>query len=142
MLRIVAELEEVGDAIYRLIQITQRKYRKSRLFGDKDTSTVLAFSDRILELIDLYIDVLDTEADEEKLKRAIALERETDKLRKKFNKEAMNRMGEVDTEVKTEMVSIDINNQFEQIANYGLNVVQTAFYLLHEDEVPDKYEGA
>lgn len=140
MLRIVAELEEVSDAIYRLIQITQRKYRKQRLFGEEATSTVLAFADRISELIDLYIDVLDTEADEEKLKRATELERETDKLRKQFNKEAMSRMKEPDKEVKTEMVTIDINNQFEQIANYGLNVVQTAFYLLNEDEVPNKYE--
>ena len=43
---------------------------------------------------------------------------------------------------ETEMITIEMHNQFELIANYALNVVQTAFYLLHEDEVPDKYESS
>ncbi|MFV1995468.1 MAG: Na/Pi cotransporter family protein, partial [Verrucomicrobiales bacterium] len=141
MLRIVSELEEVSDAIYRLIQITQRKYEKSRDFSDEATENVLSFADKIVELIDLYTDVLTDGATEEKLRAAEELERATDKLRKQFNKRAMKRMGEPESSVKTEMVTIDMNNQFELIANYGLNVVQTAFYLLHEDEVPEKYES-
>ena len=35
------------------------------------------------------------------------------------------------------MLTIDMNNQFELIANYGLNVVQSAYYLLKHDEIPD-----
>ncbi len=141
MLRIASELEEISDAIYRLIQITQRKYEKNRSFSQEATDSVLAFADRILELIDLYSDVLATGASEAKLKKAEAIERATDKLRKQLNKRAMKRMGVTEGAVKTEMVTIDMNNQFELIANYGLNVVQTAFYLLHEDEVPEKYEA-
>lgn len=138
MLRIVSELEEVSDAIYRLIQITQRKYEKGRVFGDEATGSILAFSAKVLEIIDLYSEVLVKGASEPALRRAEEIERATDRLRKHDNKRAMNRMSENPAEdaVKTEMLTIDMNNQFEVIANHGLNVVQSAYYLLHHDEIP------
>src|SRR5690606_25144539 len=54
MLRIVSELEEISDAIYRLIQITQRKYHKERAFGEEATGNLILFASKIVELIDLY----------------------------------------------------------------------------------------
>ena len=137
MLRIVSELEEISDAIYRLIQITQRKYEKGRAFGDEATDNVLIFATKIVELIDLYSEVLLTGASETKLHQAQEIEKATDKLRKQYNKQAMKRMTETANSVKTEMLTIDMNNQFELIANYGLNVVQSAYYLLKHDEIPD-----
>ena len=137
MLRIVSELEEISDAIYRLIQITQRKYEKGRAFGDEATDNVLVFASKIVELIDLYSEVLVTGASEAKLHKAQEIENTTDKLRKQYNKQAMKRMAETADAVKTEMLTIDMNNQFELIANYGLNVVQSAYYLLKHDEIPD-----
>ncbi len=137
MLRIVSELEEISDAIYRLIQITQRKYEKGRAFGDEATDNVLIFATKIVELIDLYSEVLLTGASETKLHQAQEIEKATDKLRKQYNKQAMKRMTETADSVKTEMLTIDMNNQFELIANYGLNVVQSAYYLLKHDEIPD-----
>ncbi|MBL9160899.1 MAG: Na/Pi cotransporter family protein [Verrucomicrobiales bacterium] len=138
MLRIVSELEEISDAIYRLIQITQRKYEKGRVFGDEATEGILAFSAKILEVIDLYSEVLVKGASEPALRKAEEIERATDRLRKHDNKRAMKRMSENPAEdaVKTEMLTIDMNNQFEVIANHGLNVVQSAYYLLHHDEIP------
>ena len=137
MLRIVSELEEISDAIYRLIQITQRKYEKGRAFGDEATDNVLIFATKIVELIDLYSEVLLTGASETKLHQAQEIEKATDKLRKQYNKQAMKRITETANSVKTEMLTIDMNNQFELIANYGLNVVQSAYYLLKHDEIPD-----
>jgi Na+/phosphate symporter len=137
MLRIVSELEEISDSIFRLIQITQRKYVKGRVFGDEATLSVITFAEKIVELISLYSDVLVTGADEEKLRKAQEIERTTDKLRKQCNKRAIKRMAETADAVKTELLTIDMNNQFELIANHGLNVVQSAYYLLNHDEIPD-----
>ena len=140
-LRIVSELEEVSDAIFRLIQITSQKYSKNRDLQEEATNKVREFADQIVQLIDLYTEVLSEGATEERLQKAEELEKQTDRLRKQHNKEAMKRMSLDNSTVKTEMVVIDMNNQFELIANYGLNVVQTAFYLENEDEVPDKYDS-
>ncbi len=140
MLRIASELEEISDAIFRLMQITQRKYKKNRILSDEATANTLTFAHRVIDLVDLYIKVLSGNATEDQLRLAESIENETDKMRKQFNKQAMKRMSEVEGSVKTEMVNIDMNNQFELIANYGLNVVQTAFYIENEDEVPEKYD--
>jgi len=139
MLRIASELEEISDAIFRLMQITQRKYKKNQILSDEATKNTLEFANKVIELVDLYIEVLSGDVTEDQLKRAEKIEDETDKMRKQFNKKAMKRMSKVEGSVKTEMVNIDMNNQFELIANYGLNVVQTAFYIDNEDEVPEKY---
>ncbi len=137
MLRIVSELEEISDAIFRLIQITQRKYVKGRTFGDEATLSVITFAEKIVEMMDVYSQVLVSGATEKELQRAKEIERATDKLRKQYNKRAVKRMSETPNAVKTEMLTIDMNNQFELIANYGLNVVQSAYYLLNHDEIPD-----
>ncbi|MDB4359029.1 hypothetical protein N9Z18_02180 [Verrucomicrobiales bacterium] len=118
-----------------------QKYSKNRAFDDEGFQNILEFSGKIVELMDLYMDALENGATEEKLKLAEDIENTTDKMRKQFNKRAMRRMSQGEDSVKVEMIAIDMNNQFELIANYGLNVVQTAFYLDHEDEVPEKYDS-
>lgn len=140
MLRNVAELEEISDIIYRLIQVTQRKYTKQRDFTDEATQAVLDFANKVLVFIDLYNHVLEEEPTEEKMELARQLEKETDSLRKQGNKQAMKRMATEEGVVKTEMLTIDMNNQFEAIGNHALNVVQNAYYDAFEDEVPDKFD--
>ena len=138
MVRIASELEEISDIIYRLVQITRRKYRKDRKFSDEASANVLVFANKVTEIIELYRTVLETEgANEENLKRAESLEQEIDQMRKQFNRESMHRMREADNNVKTEMITIEIHNQFEQIGNYALAIVRTSYYLTHEDELPD-----
>lgn len=141
MLRIVSELEEISDIIYRLIQLTQRKYNKKRDFTDEATGAMLAFANKVLEFIDLYNQVLAKEPGEREWRLARQLEIETDALRKRGNKQAMKRMGTAESDVRTETLTIDMNNQFEEIGNHALNVVQNAYYDVFEDEVPDKYDA-
>lgn len=142
MVRIVSELEEIGDTIYRLIQITRRKYTKSRDFSDEGTAGVLEFAALVNEMIDLYLTVLKSGPTDAHMKRAEQLEDEIDRMRKRLNKLAMKRMGGEGIDVKTEMLTIDMNNQFELIGNHGLNIVQTSYFDMFEHEVPDKYEEA
>ncbi len=136
MLRIVSELEEVSDAIYRLVHITKKKYNKSRSFCDEANAAVLSFAGKTLELIQLCGEVVPSGATEGHLRRAEEIEALTDKLRKQNNKSAVKRMADNPGSVKTELLIIDMNNQFEMIANYALNVVQCAYHLVLHDELP------
>lgn len=139
MVRIVSELEEISDIIYRLVQITRRKYRKDRNFSEHASGNVMKLANKVSEMIDLYKLVLEAGgATEENLECAEKLEQETDRLRKQFNRESMERMGEEGNTVQTEMITIEIQNQFESIGNYALAVVRTAYYLTHEEEIPDR----
>ncbi|QQL44040.1 Na/Pi cotransporter family protein [Sulfuriroseicoccus oceanibius] len=132
MIRLVAELEECTDGIYRLVKLLQRKYRKGREFTDgqrESISELITATRRTLEIADQYL--LDANTPQTAVHEAHTMEKQTDRMRKSFNKQAMNRMSEGDARV--EMLMIDINNQLESLANHALNVVQVSSETDHLD---------
>ncbi|MFT5469243.1 MAG: phosphate:Na+ symporter [Verrucomicrobiales bacterium] len=138
MLRVVSELEEVCDSVYRLILFTQRKYKKKREFTDETALEVRQFAGRVSAFIDLYHKKLFTRVSDADLQVAQTLEDEIDGLRKTLNKSAMRRMVE-DGKIKTEMIGVDLNNHLEKIGNHALNVMQSAYYMANQHEPPEKY---
>ncbi len=140
MLRIASELEEVCDAIYRLVKLTQRKYDKKRAFTDSITANIHKHSKVVSDLIEVYGKRMGQDFIESDLLKATELEEKSNRYRKKFNKAAMKQM-QKDVPVQTGMLSIEMNNHLEQIADNALHVVQTAYYDVHEDEAPEKYGG-
>lgn len=141
MLRTVSELEEISDAIYRLIKLIERKYKKKRAFSDETTADIEEHSQVISELIDLYRAKLCQPVSEADLAQATELEEKTNHHRKQFNKAAMKQM-QKDVPVQTGMLSIEMNNHLEQIADHALHVMETAYYETHGDEAPEKHGGA
>ncbi|MDF1824025.1 MAG: Na/Pi cotransporter family protein [Verrucomicrobiales bacterium] len=138
MVRIAAELEEISDVIYRLVQITSRKYNKHRAFGEEANTNVADLANVVVEVIRNYEAALEGNGpDDEVLQRAIDLEQKTDRLRKAYNKASMRRMATEVNSVKTEMITVEIHNQFELIGNYALSIVKTAHHLTHEEDEED-----
>ncbi|MAS94992.1 MAG: Na/Pi cotransporter [Verrucomicrobiales bacterium] len=138
MVRIASELEEISDIIYRLVQITRRKYRKDHEFSEEAAANVIKLASVVTKMIDLYGRVLDTGGSTlQNLELALELENETDKLRKQYNRASMERMSDGENKVKVEMITIEIHNQFELIGNHALSVVRAAYFLTHEEEIPD-----
>jgi phosphate:Na+ symporter len=135
MVRIASELEEISDVIYRLVQITARKYRNDRAFGEEAAANVTDFANAIVEMIATYELALKSGGvSEETVERAAELEQKTDRLRKAYNKASMQRMASTENAVKTEMITVEIHNQFELIGNYALSIVKLAYGIHHEEE--------
>lgn len=124
LLRITAELEECSDAIYRLIKIAERKYKKGRKFSSEQTGSIREIAAAIENLINLTNKQLLSPEFHNTTDQAQAYRDQITNLRKKFNKTAMTRMS--DGNVKIEMLNIDTNNQLDVIGNHLLHVAQTA----------------
>lgn len=122
MLRVVAEFEEATDRIYRLVKIVQRKYQKSREFTPMHQRELEAISMQVRALLDVACNSL-SGVDGSTLERANEIEDRVDKLRKRHNKAATQRMQDGSL-VPTEMIFIDLNNHLEAVANHALNIVQ------------------
>lgn len=122
MLRVVSEFEEATDRIYRLVKIVQRKYQKSREFTPVHQRELEAISMQVRALLDVACNSL-TGVDGSTLERANEIEDRVDKLRKRHNKAATQRMQDGSL-VPTEMIFIDLNNHLEAVANHALNIVQ------------------
>jgi len=130
MLRVTQELEECIDCIYRLVKLNERRYKKGRIFSQEQADSIREFAgniDRFIEFTDAHVL---NQISEEDIATAEALEDTSDTMRKKFNKSAMKRMPN-SSDVKLEMINIDINNHFESIANHALNIVQTS-QIIHD----------
>jgi len=125
MLRITQEIEECIDCIYRLVKLNERRYKKGRTFSQEQADAIREFAgtiDRFIEFTDTHVLNKISDAD---IATAESLENTSDTMRKKFNKSATKRMSK-SSDVRLEMVNIDINNHFELIANHALNIVQTS----------------
>ena len=122
MLRVVSELEEATDRIYRLVKVVQRKYEKGIRFNPQHEEeithlcmhvrSILEFSDQSLSGVTPAL-----------LEEANSLEDRIDALRKVHNRAAMKRMQD-GGEVPTEMIYTEINNHLEAVGNHALNVIQ------------------
>ena len=122
LLRVTAELEDIGDCCHRLIQLAHRKYRKDRILPDKTKKEIKIFSEQILDFMDLYQTHLKDKANMPDMEDAEKIEARIDASRKMLRKGAVKRMKEA-VNVKAEMIYVDILNEMERIGNDALNIV-------------------
>lgn len=122
LLRVTAELEDIGDNCHRLVQLANRKYRKQRILPDETKKEIKVFSEQILEFMDLYQAHLKDKTVPPNMESADQIENRIDASRKMLRKSAVKRMKESEN-VKAEMIYVDILNEMERIGNDALNIV-------------------
>ncbi|MBT4666090.1 MAG: Na/Pi cotransporter family protein [Opitutae bacterium] len=122
LLRVTAELEDIGDCCHRLVQLAHRKYRKQRILPEETKKEIKIFSEQILDFMELYQTHLKDKTILPDLAEAEQIEQRIDASRKMLRKSAVKRMKE-SVNVKAEMIYVDILNEMERIGNDALNVV-------------------
>jgi phosphate:Na+ symporter len=122
LLRVTAELEDIGDCCHRLVQLAHRKYRKQRILPEETKKEIKIFSEQILDFMELYQTHLKDKSILPDMAEAEQIEQRIDASRKMLRKSAVKRMKE-SVNVKAEMIYVDILNEMERIGNDALNVV-------------------
>ena len=122
MLRVASEFEEATDRIYRLVKVVQRKYENGLLFSADQEKEIFTLCGSIRSMLDSCANSL-SGVSGQMLEDAHRLEDRIDALRKKHNRDSMQRMQESGN-VPTEMVFTEINNHLEGLGNHGLNIIQ------------------
>jgi phosphate:Na+ symporter len=135
MLRVVSELEEISDSLYRLIRFAERKYSKNREFTDEASSGVREMAALVREIVDNYNSWLFTPLDRGKMETAKEIEKRNHKLCRQLNKAAMKRI-QAGRDVQAEMLTIDMNNHLKAVASNAKNVVEIAYFGQHPKEMP------
>lgn len=138
MIRIVSELEEITDTIYRLVKFTQRKYKKEQEFTSEATEGIREFSKLIARFIALYNKKMFQPIREAEIQAALQLEDEIDVRRKELNERAMERMADPEPDIKSEILNMEFNNHCEKIGNYALNVMQSLYHMANKKEPPNR----
>jgi len=123
LLRVVAELEQIGDCAYQLVRLAKRKYRKNRVMPAATQDAIRDFCGPVDQFISFYIDNLESSGDVTDMETALQLENTIGSSRKKLRKEAVRRMRDP-ANIKSEMLYIEILNQIERIGDHSLNILE------------------
>lgn len=130
-LRVVAELEEATDRIYRMVKVVQRKYEKGRDFSEIQHKGFVEGGAQVRMLLGVARNSLHG-IDGTTFESAHQIEGRVDRIRKHNNKAAAKRMQEGSL-IQTEMIFIDLNNHMEAVGNHLLNVIQAGRREIRED---------
>ena len=123
LLRVISELEQIGDCTYSLVRLAKKKYRKKRVLPDDTQTAVRDFCSTVDQFIAFYINHLDTAVNPAEMEIANQLEDTIDASRKQLRREAVRRMSDP-SNIKSEMLYIDILNQIERIGDHSLNILE------------------
>lgn len=123
MMRVVNELESIGDSCYNLMVLADRSRRKKRTLtsqGREDLSEYITLVDEFLGFI---TDHLNEHLSKEEFEKAYELEKQIDSFRNTLKKKARKRIQKGE-DVKTELLYIDVVRHIERMGDYCLNIAQ------------------
>jgi phosphate:Na+ symporter len=123
MMRIVNELENVGDSCYKLIILTQKKYDKKIKLHDKAREEVSDFSNLVIEFMNFYKARLNEPLVDQDLDIAYRMEKKINQSRDSLKKAAQIRL-QSESNVKSELLYLDLLKNFEHIGDNALNIAQ------------------
>jgi len=123
LLRAIAEFEDICDCCYRLVISARRDYRKNYSIPAEARLEISSMTTAVVQFMEFYQSVLNRTITTEDMEIAYQLEDRIDQSRKKLRKTSIRRMQD-GTQVKGEVLYIDVLNNIEKIGNHSLNILQ------------------
>lgn len=123
LIRIVNELESIGDKCFNLLLLAERKQNKKIDFHNKAIDEIFNYSQEVQKFLLLIRDYNLEAPDEDSMRKAYELEKSINNQRSKLRKRARKQIDK-GVDVKGELLYIDMIRYIEQIGDYCLNIVQ------------------
>ncbi|MBT5420633.1 MAG: Na/Pi cotransporter family protein [Candidatus Cloacimonetes bacterium] len=123
MLRIINELENIGDSCYKLMLLTEKKYDNKILFHTKAMDEFNDFATLLTESMELYKQHMNKHLEKQVLDLVYKLELKMNNLRDNLKNAAQQRLQE-GGDVKAELLYLDLLKHFEHIGDNNLNIAQ------------------
>ena len=123
LLRIINELESIGDSCFNLILLAERRYRKKLEFGDKAVESLSPMTATVSEFLRFIRDSINREFTGRELDTALKFEEKVDKQRRILRRESRKRM-QKGSDVKAELIYLELVKHIEHIGDYSLNIAE------------------
>lgn len=123
LLKIVDELESIGDNVHNMAKILERNAEKKLHFSKEQLEELAPFMAEVGGFLDFIQKKLSFHLDDQELAQAQEMESRIDQYRNNLKKAARKRM-EHGSEVKLEIMFIDVVEQLEMIGDLALDVAE------------------
>ena len=123
IMRIINELENIGDSCYKLMLLTERKYDGNIQLHAKAMEEFNDFAALLVESMELYKQRMNEHLEKQVLDLVYKLEVKMNNLRDNLKKATQYRLQE-GSNVKAELLYLDLLKHFEHIGDNNLNIAQ------------------
>ena len=128
LIRIVNELESIGDSCYSLILLAERRYQKKIPMNKSGFEDLKPYSEIVQKFVEFIKMHLNRHLSDKELKDAMELETEIDNQRHILRKKSQLRLQDGEN-VKGELLYIDIIRHMEHIGDYAMNIAEALRHL-------------
>ena len=123
LMRIINELESIGDSSFNLIVLVEKKFNKKIILHEAASEELVPYTDLVKKFLSYIKEHINKPLESEDLSIAYTLEDQIDEYRSRLKKEARREIKK-GSSVKGELLYIDIVRQIERIGDYCLNIAQ------------------
>ena len=123
MIRIVHELESIGDDCYKLMLLTERKYKKKIEFNEEAVSELAKYLDTVKEFLALVRERMNTTLSQADFEKCQNYENVINENRNIFKRSARKRL-QSGGDVQAELLLLDMVSQIEHIGDNSINIAQ------------------
>lgn len=123
LMRIVHELESIGDSCFNLLILSKRRYDKELLISQDALEDLRPYLETVQEYLGFIIKHMNQHLSSEEMRQAVALEEEVDRYRNTLQKAARKRI-KAGSDVKAELLYMDMVRHIEKIGDHLLNIAQ------------------
>jgi phosphate:Na+ symporter len=123
MIRIVNELESIGDSCLNLIILSERRYNKEIEISEDALVLLKPITKTVSEFLKFITDNMVNHFTEKELNAAIKFETKVDKERKSLRRDSRKRL-QTGSDVKAELLYLDLVKHIEHIGDYALNIAE------------------
>lgn len=124
MLRIIDDLETVGDIIYQMSKVIQRKQDEKVYFLPEQRNNILQMISKVDFALDVMIKNLEKDYEKVTIKEAQEAEAEIDELRNNLRKEHLQSVETGEYNIKSGMIYADLYSACEKIGDHVINVTE------------------
>ncbi len=124
MMRITNELESIGDSCYNLMLLSERRNKQSIVIDEMGIESLAPYIDLVNQFIRFIRSHLNEYVTSENMMVAVRLEDKINKMRNILKQSASQRL-QNGSDVRAELLYLDIVRHVEQIGDHCLNVAQS-----------------
>lgn len=126
MIRVINELESIGDCCYNLILLSSRRYNKGYRFSEESHRRLSEYCELVQQFIDFIRDHLDRKLSNTDLEQANVYEHQINAMRNSMRKKAQEDLNS-GADVKTELLLLDKVRHLEHIGDYCINIAEALY---------------
>lgn len=123
MIRIVDELESIGDSCYNLILLAERRHKKKISIPKEAVQDINPFSEAVMSFLDLNKQYIESNPEQIEMENAYELEDTINHNRDVMQKQVQRRLKQ-GSNVRAELLFMHIVKHIEHIGDFSLNISQ------------------